>query len=525
VIVIGSFEFAVKEIGCRCRKVQMGEREEETLALAEPLQRTATAVSQPTDSDLLQEALAGEPGAFEALYSRHVDAAYRTGCAVARNRHDASDAVAEAFTRLFQRINEGRLGPDVNFRAYLLASVRNAAHDLHRVDQRRSTTDDDDVFDTHGITSTPAEVLVGSEEAALIVRAFEDLPERWRYVLWLTEVEGMAPRDAAEHLGISANNTAQLAHRARNRLRERYLNAHVDGATLPSTCQFTTERLGAYVGGALSRRDTMKVETHLTDCGECQDRLAVIEEVGSTLRRSMLPIPLVLAGAGGAAQALSAAGISATSAAGASTTAGATHLVGSGLGRLQKLAQTAVAGGTGLAVAMGSLFAFDAAGQTPGRGDGLDRDRLAIEQPATAEVPLDEAALEIARDSDVAYALPRLDRFAAPDPVDQSTAADDPTADAPTATAPTVTDPAVGDGTGDVAPPETDAVEPLAQTNVGLSLLGEPIGASVGVGDGSSTGVTAGPLTVGDTTAVPETDGVTLETEGELLPSTNTNLM
>ena len=511
---------AVKEIGCRCRKVQMGEREEETLALAEPLQRTAGAVTEPTDSDLLQEALAGEPGAFEALYSRHVDAAYRTGCAVARNRHDASDAVAEAFTRLFQRINEGRLGPDVNFRAYLLASVRNAAHDLHRVDQRRSTIDEADVFDTHSLTSTPAEVLVGSEEAALIVQAFEDLPERWRYVLWLTEVEGMAPRDAAEHLGISANNTAQLAHRARNRLRERYLTAHVDDAALPSTCRFTTERLGAYVGGALSRRDTMKVETHLTDCGECQDRLAVIEEVGSTLRRSMLPIPLVLAGAGGAAQALSAAGISATSAAGtagASTTA-ATHLVGSGLGRLQKLAQTAVAGGTGLAVAMGSLFAFDAAGQTPGRGDGLDRDRLAIEQPATAEAPLDEAALEIARDSDVAYALPRLDRFAAPDPVDQSTAAD--AADDPTAT-----DPTVGDGTGDVAPPETDAVEPLAQTNLGLSLLGQPIGVSLGVGDGSSTGITAGPVTVGDTTAVPETDGVTLETEGELLPSTNTNLL
>jgi hypothetical protein len=267
----------------------------------------------------------------------------------------------------------------------------------------------------------------------------------------------------------------------------------------------------------------MKVETHLTDCEECQDRRAMIEEVGSTLRRSMLPIPLVLVGAGGAAKALSAAGISATSAAGAagSTTAGVTHLMGSGVGRLQKLAQTAVAGGTGLAVAMGTLFAFDAAGQMPGRGDGLERDRLAIEQPATAQVPLDEdSAIEIARDSDVAYALPRLDRFAAPDPVGQSTAADD-----PAASDPTPTDPTIGDGTGEAAPPETDAVEPLAQTNLGLSLLGQPIGVSLGVGDGSSTGITAGPVTVGDTTEVPETDGVTLETEGELLPPTNTNLL
>src|SRR5436309_2713413 len=104
----------------------------------------------------------------------------------------------------------------------------------------------------------PAERALADEDAQLVARAFSDLPERWRSVLWLTEVEGIPAREVATRLGLTANGAAQLAVRARAGLRERYLQAHVQAVPAPKGCRYARERLGAYVGRALSARDLAK---------------------------------------------------------------------------------------------------------------------------------------------------------------------------------------------------------------------------------------------------------------------------
>src|SRR4051812_9381769 len=177
------------------------------------------------DADLVIRAAAGGTDAFGELYRRHVDAAWRVAHAVTGNPEDAADAVSEAFTRVFRALPEGRLLDGNRFRPYLLAATRNAAVDVLRRSGRVRPTDATDALDTASHGSGPSEQYVDGIDRALVASAFRSLPERWRSVLWLTEVEGMAPSEAAPLLGISANGAAQLAVRARAGLRQRFLQA------------------------------------------------------------------------------------------------------------------------------------------------------------------------------------------------------------------------------------------------------------------------------------------------------------
>ena len=245
-----------------------------------------------SDGDLTLRAARGDSVAFEELYRRHADAAWRVAYAVTGNPHDASDAVSEAFTRVFAALPAGRFPAEAPFRPYLLTATRNAAIDGVRRAGRIQPSELDEL-QFGSAASTPADAAIGALDASLVATAFLSLPERWRSVLWLTEVEGLHPRDIADMLGVSPNGAAQLAVRARAGLREQFLQAHLR-TDVKKDCRFTVDHLGAYVGGALSARDIAKVDQHLTGCDACRGRQKELEDIGSTLRRVALPIPLGL---------------------------------------------------------------------------------------------------------------------------------------------------------------------------------------------------------------------------------------
>ena len=249
------------------------------------------------DAELARRAATGDALAFEELYRRHATAAWGVAQAAAANRHDAADAVSEAFTRMFSALASGRLAPDVPFRPYLLVTTRNVAIDQHRRAGRTGSLATSAVIDLPALTAGPGERAVERADHAFVGEAFRSLPERYRTVLWLTEVEGMSAREVGARLGLTANNAAQLAHRARAGLRERYLQAHLRHEP-PPECERTVALLGSYVAGRLSPRAVAATDQHLAGCEDCRTRLAQLTDVGTSLRAIALPIP---AGLGAAA--------------------------------------------------------------------------------------------------------------------------------------------------------------------------------------------------------------------------------
>lgn len=131
-----------------------------------------------------------------------------------------------------------------------------------------------------------------------VTTAFRALPPEWRSVLWYTEVEGMQPSDLAPILGISANAVAALAYRAREGLRNAWLQAHVTAHPSDNECAWVTERLAQHARGTLSPRQTQRMQRHLHHCGTCPRALADVQSVAARLRSSLAPLFLVPVGVG-----------------------------------------------------------------------------------------------------------------------------------------------------------------------------------------------------------------------------------
>lgn len=256
---------------------------------------TTTSLDQATasDAELIAATRAGDDDAFSLLYRRHAGAARAAARTLMRSRAGADDLVAEGFTRILAALRRGT-GPDVAFRPYLLACVRNAAYDRYRQDRREDLTLDPGAGLADPVLVDPA-LLAG--ERQMVARAFTSLPDRWQAVLWHTEVEGMPPASVAPILGLSANAVAALSYRAREGLRQAYLQAHL-GAATPASCRVSRNQLGRYVRDGLSPTERASVDRHLESCVSCRALLAELTDVDTSLRSAM--VPLVVGGPAGA---------------------------------------------------------------------------------------------------------------------------------------------------------------------------------------------------------------------------------
>jgi RNA polymerase sigma factor (sigma-70 family) len=314
----------------------------------EPGSSPGAVVNEPSDAELITSVRSGDSSAFDPLYRRHVGAARNLARQLTRSPAEVDDLVAEAFAKVLDTLRSGG-GPDTAFRAYLLTTLRNSLYDRSRRDRRVEYRGDVAKLDSGEPFVDPALIAL---EASMVARGFATLPERWQTVLWHTEVEGETPAQIAPILGLTANGVSALAYRAREGLRQAYLQMHLADEAAEQ-CRYTVERLGAWARGGLSKREKSRVDAHLETCERCPVLAAELVDLNRGLRGIVVPIVvgvpwaagyLGLAGAKAAAAAAATAGATAAAVAGAGTSgagAGGAGAVGAGS------AGGAAAGGVG----------------------------------------------------------------------------------------------------------------------------------------------------------------------------------
>ncbi|MBC9727867.1 NPCBM/NEW2 domain-containing protein [Streptomyces sp. TRM68367] len=303
----------------------------------------------PSDADLIGWMRAGHDTAYEELHRRHAEAVRRYARTCCRDAHTADDLTAEVFARMLQAVRGGS-GPEHAVRVYLLTSVRRVAAGWTQSARREVLVDDFAVFatqatrasevsdDTASVSSYGAGLDLNAgvramheAEQSMAMRAFRSLPERWQAVLWHTEVEDESPSEVATFFGLDANGTRVLAGRAREGLKQAYLQAHVS-ATLASDqeCARYADRLGACARGSLRTRAARGLRRHLEECAKCRLAAGQIEEVASGIPAV---VPVAVIGWFGAAGYAKAAGLIAGGAgAAAAGTAGAAAAAGGSSG-------------------------------------------------------------------------------------------------------------------------------------------------------------------------------------------------
>ncbi|GAA0597344.1 hypothetical protein GCM10010174_10940 [Kutzneria viridogrisea] len=312
-------------------------------------------VPGPSDAELIDSVRSGDTQAYGSLYERHVSAAYNLARQLTRSTAEADDLVAEAFAKVLDTLRAGR-GPDTAFRAYLLTALRHTAYDKTRRDRKLELAEDVSTVASPESVSVPfSDTAVSGLERSLAAKAFARLPERWQAVLWHTEIEGQSPAEVAPLLGLTANGVSALAYRAREGLRQAYLQVHLAESSA-DRCRATVDRLGAWTRGGLSKRETAQVEAHLDECEQCRALAAELADVNGALRALVAPLVLGVGAAGylaaiGAGTAKAATVVAAGSAAGAGGAAGAA----SGLPRqLMGVAASSAALAAAIAVALTS---------------------------------------------------------------------------------------------------------------------------------------------------------------------------
>ncbi|WOH16968.1 sigma-70 family RNA polymerase sigma factor [Paenarthrobacter sp. GOM3] len=238
-----------------------------------------------SDADLVARVRSGDTAAFDALFERHRGIARHVAANQTDNRADVDDVVSDAFASVFQSLTSGK-GPDTFFRAYLLTTVKRISFKANQAASRTRPTDEPHVLDSVEVHQDP---VMAEFESAAVARAFKALPERWQAVLWYVDIEGMKPAAASVMLGLSPNGVSSLALRARERLRQVYLQQHVR-SSVGQDCEEYSSQLGVYARNGLRQRSHDRVQAHLDECARCTALLLDLNDVQSAMRAVLFPL-------------------------------------------------------------------------------------------------------------------------------------------------------------------------------------------------------------------------------------------
>src|SRR4051794_32672278 len=234
----------------------------ETAPPPPPARDPAQASSTPSDAKLATRARRGDGSAFELIMRRHNRRLFRLARSLLPDDAEAEDVLQEAYLRAFTRL--GELAEPRAFAAWLARITVNEALGRRRAAGARvvpleafraakAGTDDADDMDRGPACERPdPERLAASGELRRLLEAAVDaLPEEFRAVFVLREVEGLSTAETAAHLALRPETVKTRLHRARRQLQDA-LGARLLAAA-PSLFDFQGERCDRVVAGVLAR--------------------------------------------------------------------------------------------------------------------------------------------------------------------------------------------------------------------------------------------------------------------------------
>ena len=168
-----------------------------------------------TDSTLIERAVAGDSAAQRALYDQHVDRVYRLAYRLAGDEELARDFTQETFVRAFDRLASFR--GDSSLGTWLHAiGVSVSLNGLRKVKRWRAREAPLDEALTVG--STPVRAAEPDLKERLR-QAVDALPDGYRTVFVMHDVEGYTHEEIAATLGIQPGTSKAQLFRARAKLR------------------------------------------------------------------------------------------------------------------------------------------------------------------------------------------------------------------------------------------------------------------------------------------------------------------
>jgi RNA polymerase sigma factor (sigma-70 family) len=219
-----------------------------------------------SDAELVRAVLAGDRGAFAAVYDRYADRLHDFCWSLLRDRDEAADATQDAFLVAAERL--GQLRDPERLRPWLYAVARSQA--LRRARARQRVAPEEDMIDRPDTAAGPELAAERADLRELVWNAAAGLSERDRAVLDLHLRHGLEGAELGEAIGVSASHTYVLLSRLRDQV-ERSLGALLVARLGRRDCPDLARLLVGW-DGRFSPLVRKRVARHVDGCDRCGER-------------------------------------------------------------------------------------------------------------------------------------------------------------------------------------------------------------------------------------------------------------
>ena len=229
-----------------------------------------------TDAELVAAYREGEVHAFEELHRRHVSGIYRLVHRTLGDPFLAEDIAQETFIRSLRTLD--RMDEAFNFGGWLHTVAQNLCRDELRRRRRDPRVEEKQPADREILYEIPApaqrfDPAVQAEAHELRRQVYEvaqRLPEKYRLVLTLRELQGFSYRRIAKVMNISESAVETLVYRARLRFKEEFVS---EQAGDEMDHRDVLAMLKPYLAGKLRKNQADAVRAHLAQCVRCSRKL------------------------------------------------------------------------------------------------------------------------------------------------------------------------------------------------------------------------------------------------------------
>ncbi|OQP51360.1 RNA polymerase subunit sigma-70 [Niastella yeongjuensis] len=176
--------------------------------------------------ELIQQLRAGDEGAFKSLVANYQDLVYNTALGIVQNSEDAEDVAQEVFIQVYRSIDQFKGDARLSTWIYRITTTKALDHIRSRKRKKRFAFitslfgPNDELVHEPVDFQHPGVALDRKEQAALLFRMIDQLPENQKVAFTLHKTEELSYQEIADVMQLSVSAVESLLFRARQNLRK-----------------------------------------------------------------------------------------------------------------------------------------------------------------------------------------------------------------------------------------------------------------------------------------------------------------